>query len=75
MVLYRLDWNFVKGQPYRCCANIRFKMLTIVAAPMALPTTAQYIFCIVRRLGAPSLMDIAPMGMSLIKSMVGGGCG
>jgi hypothetical protein len=33
---------------------------------MALPTTAQYIFCRVNRLGTPSPMDIEPAGMSPI---------
>lgn len=54
--------------------NARFRRLTSVAAPMALPTTAQYIFCSVKRLGAPLPMDIEPMGMSVIRSMLGGGC-
>jgi hypothetical protein len=45
---------------------MRFNTLTRVAAPIALPTTAQYIFCSVNRLGTPSPIDMEPAGMSPI---------
>lgn len=45
---------------------MRSSRLTRVATPIALPTTAQYIFCRVNRLGTPSPMDIEPAGMSPI---------
>ena len=55
----------VKICDYLCRHKNQLYTLTRVKAPMAAPTTAQYILSKVNRLGTPSPLDMSPMDMSI----------